>query len=142
MVTRNNSSVQENLLLEFLEVAARVERKLDRGLSVIRGVSFSEYRLLRALAAQHALTSTRVDLASAVGLTPSAVTRALKPLEKLHYVKTEKSARDARQSLATLTPSGQELLSDAQGILTDIMRSMPIEELSATGVSAFAAKIS
>ncbi|MFK8020603.1 MAG: MarR family winged helix-turn-helix transcriptional regulator [Pseudomonadales bacterium] len=141
MVTRNNSSAQEHLLLEFLEVAARVERKLDRGLSVIRGVSFSEYRLLRALAAQHALSSTRVDLASAVGLTPSAVTRALKPLEKLHYVKTEKSARDARQSLATLTPSGQELLSDTQGILTDIMRSMPIEELSATGVSAFAAKI-
>jgi len=40
-----------------------------------------------------------VDLAAAVGLTPSAVTRALRPLEKLGCVATQKSERDARRSL-------------------------------------------
>ncbi|MFK7731662.1 MAG: MarR family winged helix-turn-helix transcriptional regulator [Pseudomonadales bacterium] len=129
------------LLLELLEVSAKVERKLDRSLSVIRGVSFSEYRLLRALSEQYEATATRVDLAEAVGLTPSAVTRALKPLEKLHYVKTQKSERDARQSLAKLTPSGQQLLSDSQGIVKDVVSTLPVEELSAEHIRAFAQRL-
>ena len=138
---KNQADNKVKLLLELLEVSAKVERRLDRSLSVVRGVSFSEYRLLRALDAQHESTSTRVDLAEAVGLTPSAVTRALKPLEKLHYVETQKSERDARQSLATLTPSGRELLSDSQGIVKDVVNTLPVEELSPAHIRAFAQRL-
>lgn len=138
---KNATANNVKLILELLEVSAKVERRLDRSLSVIRGVSFSEYRLLRALSAQHESTATRVDLAEAVGLTPSAVTRALKPLEKLHYVKTQKSERDARQSLATLTPSGKELLSDSQGIVKDVVSGLPVEELPAEHISVFAKRL-
>lgn len=114
-----------SLLLGLLETAAVLEKRLDRTLSGGRGISFSEYRLLRALmAAQHS-TASRVDLAAAVGLTASAVTRALKPLEKLGIVTTERSARDARQSLASLTPAGAELLREAHGMLEDTLASTP-----------------
>jgi DNA-binding MarR family transcriptional regulator len=108
-------------LLGFLETAATLEKRLDRVLSGGRGISFSEYRLLRGLAAAPQGTASRVDLATAVGLTPSAVTRALKPLEKLGVVTTERSARDARQSLASLTPAGAELFREAHGMLEDVL---------------------
>lgn len=132
---------EERLIMRLLEVASKVERRIDRAISVIRGVSFSEYRLLRALSLQHAGTATRVDLAEAVGLTPSAVTRALKPLEKLGYVLTEKSERDARQSLARLTSAGEELLSDAQAVMRDVISGMPTTELDSESLAAFADKL-
>ena len=133
MNTANNPEVRKNLAFELLDAAGYLERRLDRALSTIRGLSFSEYRLLRALAAQPDARAMRVELAQAVGLTPSAVTRALKPLEKLSYVETIKSDRDARRSLACLTESGRELLSDAEGIARDTLVSLPIEALEEAG---------
>jgi DNA-binding MarR family transcriptional regulator len=119
MVTNADSGRQ--LLLTLLAAAARLERRLDRGVSCIKGVSFSEYQLLSALQAMHGSRATRVDLAQAVDLTPSGVTRALKPLEKIGYVKTKKDDRDARRSIATLTPAGATLLKDATGVVNDVI---------------------
>ena len=53
----------------------------------------------------------------AVGLTPSGVTRALKPMQKLGIVSTVKSKRDARLAIAALTPAGRELLGDASAVV-------------------------
>jgi len=64
--------------------------------------------------------------ARAVHLTPSAVTRALKPLEKLGYVSTQKGERDARQAVATLTSAGEELLEDANRLVIDEIASLSI----------------
>ncbi len=111
------------LLHVLLRASARVERKLDRSLSNIKGISFSEYQLLAALHGDFDGAATRVDLAEAVGLTPSGVTRALKPLEKLGFVETRKDARDARRSLAGLTPHGVELTVDAAGVVDDVLGS-------------------
>ena len=128
---------KETLVLTLLESASLVERRLDRALSSIRGISFSEYRLLRSLSKLHGGTAMRVDLASSVGLTPSAVTRALKPLEKIGYVTTQKSDRDARRSLATLTSAGIELLSDAQSLLKDVIAELPLDPLDYEQLSEF-----
>lgn len=129
--------ITENLVLEFLDTAGVVERRLDSALSYTRGISFSEFRLLRTLALGNAAGSSRVDLAHAVGLTPSAVTRALKPMEKLGYVKTVSNERDARQSLAQLTNGGRELLKDAEGVFHDTFLSSPLNDLDAAEVEAF-----
>ena len=88
----------------------------------IRGISFAEYRMLRALSDAPNSWASRVDLAHAVGLTPSGITRALRPMEKLGFVTTAKSKRDARLALATLTPAGQELVNDASGVVDDMMK--------------------
>lgn len=127
----------EPAIIQLLETAARLERRLDRALSCTRGVSYSEYRLLGALADASPGGMPRIALAESVGLTASAVTRALKPLEKMGFVTAEKSERDARQSRAILTAAGQELLQDARGIMRDALRELPINTLSTQKVSEF-----
>lgn len=135
--TIENTEDTEGLAFALLEAAGRVERRLDRALSNTRGISFSEYRLLRELDRHTSGPAMRVELAQAVSLTPSAVTRALKPLEKLGYVVTIKSERDARRSLAQLTPGGIELLADAQGVVRDVIADLPLDALREAGLEAF-----
>jgi DNA-binding MarR family transcriptional regulator len=128
---RNNQPDQavsdnQSLVMALLESAALVERRLDSALANICGISFSEYRLLLALNTAHEATATRVDVARHVGLTPSAVTRAFKPLEKLGFIRSAKSDRDARRSLATLTAAGLERVSNAQGVVADQIAELPL----------------
>ncbi len=107
------------LVKALLRAATKTTNRLDGSLASIKGISFSEYQLLSALEQRPGMVSTRVDLAAEVGLTPSGVTRALKPLEKLGFVNTVKDVRDARRSLATLTAAGIELVQDAAGVVAD-----------------------
>jgi DNA-binding MarR family transcriptional regulator len=112
---------EQTLTLAFAAAWNRVEKRLDSSLGSIRGISLAEYRLLRALSDAPNSWASRVDLAHAIGLTPSGVTRALRPLEKLGLISTAKSKRDARLALASLTPAGQELVEDASGVVNDTM---------------------
>ena len=137
MNTTDIASHTEPTITQLLDTAARIERRLDRTLSCTRGVSYSEYRLLATLADAPADGLPRVVLAEAVGLSASAVTRALKPLEKIGCLITEKGERDARQSRAIITTAGRELFSDAQGILRDALRELPLNTLGAQKVMDF-----
>jgi DNA-binding MarR family transcriptional regulator len=100
---------EQSLVLAFAAAWSRLEKRLDHSLGAIRGISLAEYRLLRALGDAPNAQASRVDLAQAVGLTPSGVTRALRPMEKLGIVSTLKSKRDARLAIAALTPAGRGL---------------------------------
>jgi DNA-binding MarR family transcriptional regulator len=115
---------EQTLALAFAAAWNRLERRLDKSLGAIRGISLAEYRLLRALGDAPGSQASRVDLAEAVGLTPSGVTRALRPMEKLSIVSTVKSKRDARLAIAALTPAGRELLDDASGVVDDTMKAI------------------
>ena len=117
-------SSEQTLALSFAAAWNRLERRLDHSLGAIRGISLAEYRLLRALGDAPGSQASRVDLAQAVGLTPSGVTRALRPMEKLRIVSTVKSKRDARLAIAALTPAGREVLDDASGVVDDTMKAM------------------
>lgn len=129
-------------MLVLLDVAARIERRLDNALSMARGISFSEYRLLKAIAGSGERGMMRVDLAESVGLTASAVTRALRPLEKIGVVATEKHDRDARCSLAKLTPAGAELLRDAESVVADGLDAIPMKGLSLEKLGGLQAELS
>jgi len=122
MNTQNTN--EQKLLLAFASAWSRIERRLDSSLGAIRGISLAEYRLLRALADAPNSRASRVDLAHAVGLTPSGVTRALRPMEKLGIVATIKSKRDARLAIAALSPAGRELVDDASAVLDDSMKAL------------------
>lgn len=119
-----NTSKEQSIALAFASAWGRVEKRLDNSLGSIRGISLAEYRLLRALGDAPGAQASRVDLAEIVGLTPSGVTRALRPMEKLGIVSTVKSKRDARLAIAALTPAGRELLSDASGVVDDAMKTV------------------
>lgn len=137
-----NESEREDAVLVLLDVAARIERRLDNALSMARGISFSEYRILKAIAGAEGRGVMRVDLAEAVGLTASAVTRALRPLEKIGVVTTEKHERDARCSLAKLTPAGLELLSDAEQVVADGLDAIPMKGVSLDKLASLQAELS
>ena len=117
-------SPEHMLALTFASACNRLERRLDQSLGAIRGISLAEYRLLRALGDAPGSRASRVDLAEAVGLTPSGVTRALRPMEKLGIVSTVRSKRDARLAIAALTQAGREVLDDASGVVDDTMKAM------------------
>ena len=116
-----NINAGQKFALGFAAAWNRLERRLDGSLGSIKGISLAEYRLLRALSDAPNSQASRVELAHAVGLTASGVTRALRPLEKLGVVTTVKSQRDARLAIATLTTAGQELVGDASGVVNDTM---------------------
>ena len=123
-----SSNRTEAIVMQVLDTATALERGMDNALSFSRGITFSEYRLLRTLQeAEHGLT--RVALAQTVSVSPSGVTRALKPLEKLGYVTTVTNERDARQSLAILTKGGHDLLSAVGGVLTDFLTGLGVESM-------------
>ena len=130
----------ENVLFDFLNTAVGLEQRLDRALS-IRGISFSEYKLLNALAEYSDLGRPRGALAMQVGLTPSAITRALKPLEKLGYVETAKNQRDARQRLAIITDAGMELHRDARSVVTDVLNNLSISAATKNQIQAFSVRL-
>jgi DNA-binding MarR family transcriptional regulator len=121
---KTQSTTEQTLLFTFAAAWDRLEKRLDSSLSSIRGISLAEYRLLKAMGDAPASQASRVDLAQAVGLTPSGVTRALRPMEKLGIVSTVKSKRDARLAIAALTPAGRELLNDAASVVDDSMQTM------------------
>lgn len=110
----------------MLAASGKIERRFDRVPSAVRGVSFTENMLLKRLQEQPNCSASRVDLASVVHLTPSAVTRALKPLEKTGFVSSHKNQRDARQTVARLTDAGKELISDADTVLHDEISALSI----------------
>ncbi len=119
------SDIRHQAVIGVINAGATLQQRLDNALGDIKGITFSEHRLLAAIDHSPNGSGSRVDLARAVGLTPSGVTRALRPLEKLGMVETIRDDRDARRSLASLTEQGRELLSDADGVIADKLESLP-----------------
>ncbi|MDW3220496.1 MAG: MarR family transcriptional regulator [Acidimicrobiales bacterium] len=115
-----DTTPDQALVLAIADSWDRLLARLEGGLSHIAGISFAEYRLLRAIALTPGGRASRVDLADVTALSPSGVTRALRPLEKLGFVETQRGERDARLALASLTPAGEELVRNACGVVDDI----------------------
>lgn len=86
---------------------AIVSRKLSG-----QGLGFGDLAVLQAISQAPEGKIRRTDLAEAVGLTASGVTRLLVPLEKIGVVKREAHERDGRVSYVTITKSGKELFAD------------------------------
>ncbi|NLA35611.1 MAG: MarR family transcriptional regulator [Actinobacteria bacterium] len=115
----NESATAERLVEVLTAAQAALDTRISQSLSGALGISYGEYRLLAALASAPNRQASRVDLAAAVGLTPSGVTRALKPLEKIGMVASVKHDRDARLTLASLTRSGVRTVANGAEIVAD-----------------------
>ena len=111
----------QNQALDFILQSALLwsgmVKKADQQLSV-HGISFSEFGILHQLSLAPQQRLSRIELANAVGLSASGITRLLQPMEKIQLVKKEQNARDARVSLVKLTPTGQQIYLDAQQTCT------------------------
>lgn len=97
-----------NLTMTQSVVAKRFDARLS-----LHSISLSDFMLLLHLSRAPEEKLRRVDLAEMVGLSASAVTRKLAPLEKIGMVKREDNERDARVSFVKLAKGGKRTLNDA-----------------------------
>lgn len=98
--------------LRLTRAHAAMVRQLDSVLANRHGISYADLQILLHLGAAERSRMRRVDLAAALGLTASGVTRALVPLERIGLVEREKDPRDARVAYAALTGTGRALLEE------------------------------
>ncbi|MFE7524972.1 MarR family winged helix-turn-helix transcriptional regulator [Kitasatospora sp. NPDC057542] len=98
--------------LRLVRAQTAVVKRFDAGLSGLHGVSLADFTMLLHLSQAPGGRMRRVDLAEALGLTASGVTRGLAPLERIGLVTRETAARDARVAYAALTPTGHERLAE------------------------------
>lgn len=107
---------------------AEALKRMDANLS-IHGISYSEYLVLYHLSTGPAVGRPRIELARAVGLSASGVTRLLTPMEKMGLVRKEGHPRDARMSLVVLTEAGRTILDDTtvtvEHVASDMLDSLP-----------------
>ena len=102
------------LIIALSVAQGKVQKRIDTTLSV-HGISFTELMVLYHLSLAPGQMMRRIELAGAVGLSASGVTRLLVPMEKIRLIKREQNQRDARVSLVKLTAAGGRILKDAMG---------------------------
>ncbi|MFD8142989.1 MarR family winged helix-turn-helix transcriptional regulator [Streptomyces sp. NPDC059708] len=98
--------------LRLVKAQTALVRKFDSRLGSLFGVSLADFLVLLHLGRAEGGRMRRVDLAGALGLTASGVTRGLAPLERIGLIVREADARDARVAYAALTDTGRERLAD------------------------------
>ncbi|MEU2059990.1 MarR family transcriptional regulator [Streptomyces sp. NPDC013455] len=98
--------------LRLVRAQAALVRRFDARLGALHGVSLADFTLLLRLGQAPGGRMRRVDLAEALGLTASGVTRGLAPLERIGLVTREPDARDARVAYAALTGTGRRRLTE------------------------------
>ncbi|TVZ88199.1 MarR family winged helix-turn-helix transcriptional regulator [Streptomyces sp. BK340] len=98
--------------LRLVRAQTALVRRFDARLGGLHGVSLADFTMLLRLGQAPGGRMRRVDLAEALGLTASGVTRGLAPLERIGLVTREPDARDARVAYASLTGTGRERLTE------------------------------
>lgn len=94
----------------FLLANARLLRELDEQLRKEQNFSLGEFDVLVNLANAPAQRRAMCDLAGAILLSPSGLSRRVDRLERAGLVRRERGTKDARNVEAQLTPAGTKLL--------------------------------
>jgi DNA-binding MarR family transcriptional regulator len=94
--------------VNFLRAHAAVTRQLSARLEAAHGLTLSDFDVLVQLYFAPERALRRVDIARAVLLTASGITRLLDGLERAGWVEKRACETDARVSYAVLTEAGIE----------------------------------
>jgi len=100
--------------VRFLRAHAAVTRELSARLEAAHGLTLSDYDVLVQLYTAPDRALRRVDIARAVLLTASGITRLLDGLERAGWVEKRSCEHDARVSYAVLTDAGVQKFEAAQ----------------------------
>jgi len=113
MTTISAVSDSLRLCVALFRAQAVLSRRFDGRLGSWHGLSFGDFIVLLHISRAEDGRLRRVDLARELGLTASAVTRILIPLEKIGLVSRQNDENDGRVGYAVLTKAGREVLRDA-----------------------------
>src|SRR5215813_12367606 len=133
MTSTMSLSSSLDFCLHLAKAHAALVRRFDARLGTLHGLSLGDFILLLNLSRAPGGKLRRVDLASQLGLTASAVTRALIPLERIGLVTRQRDLHDARVGYAALTRTGErvakECTQSAVAISADLVHSGKASEL-------------
>lgn len=100
--------------LSFFISLSRIHTVLSRKMDAkLGGLGFSDFLILYTLSVAPDQRMRRIDLAEAIGLTASGITRLLLPMEKIGLVRREAHEGDARVSYVAIAPGGMSKLNEA-----------------------------
>jgi DNA-binding MarR family transcriptional regulator len=123
--------------VRLLRGHASVTRALNAQLQREHALTVNDYEALLLLANAENHSLRRTDLARALGLTASGVTRLLDGLEAAKLVEKGICAADGRVSYAVLTEAGREKLDEASSshvaAIDELFGEYSAEELEALG---------
>jgi DNA-binding MarR family transcriptional regulator len=97
----------------FLRAHAALTRAFNAQLQAAHGLTVSDFEVLHQLVRAPEGCMRRSDLAEAISLTPSGITRLLEGLERTDLVRKGDSPSDGRVIYACITPAGRELFTTA-----------------------------
>jgi DNA-binding MarR family transcriptional regulator len=97
----------------LLRSHAATTRAFSTELTARHGLTINDYEALLFLSRAEGNHLKRIELADALQLTPSGITRLLEGLEKAGYVEKGTCSTDARVTYAVLTERGAEKLAEA-----------------------------
>jgi DNA-binding MarR family transcriptional regulator len=100
--------------IRFLRAHAAVTRQLSARLEAEHGLTLNDFDVLIQLYHAPERALRRVDLARAVLLTASGITRLLEGLERSGWVEKKACQSDARVSYAALTEAGVAKIEQAR----------------------------
>ena len=100
--------------IRFLRAHAAVTRQLSARLEAEHGLTLNDFDVLIQLYHAPEQALRRVDLARAVLLTASGITRLLEGLERSGWVEKKACSSDARVSYAALTEAGVAKIEQAR----------------------------
>lgn len=117
------------LLVQLTNLQTKIQGQLSRPLSA-HGIGLTEYLVLRSLSLDLTHKMRRIDLAHAIGLSASGVTRVLNPMEKIGLVEKDHVERDARVRLVALTEAGARVFDEASTSFNQVAESIltPLSE--------------
>ena len=122
----------------YVETVGDLTAALERDLGAV-GLTLGDYQVLVYLSEAADRRMRMCDLAAALQLSPSGLTRRLDGLVKAGWVERQSSPDDRRVMLAVLTDHGFEVLRDAAPTHVESVRRRIFDHLDATQVAAMAA---
>lgn len=122
----------------FLEVSRRLRRAADGLLEPIEGLSVSMLGIMGRLARVESMTLRQTDLAEAMGLSFSRVSRLIDTLEARALVQRRRCPTDARATNVTLTPTGLALTRRAQDAVFAFVEEQFFEALDEDEIATLA----
>lgn len=99
------------------------------------GIGYTEFLILYYLKNAQAESKRRIDLADHLGISVSAITKLLMPMQKIGLVQKEINPVKVRTSVVTITKAGKKACADAavtiESITSELTRSLCPEQLNA-----------
>lgn len=129
--------VEELAWRAFIETVDDLTKALGDDLAV-HGITLGNYQVFVLLSEAPQRTMRMVDLAAALHLSPSGLTRRLDRLVRLGYVDRMPSASDRRVMFAVLSDAGHAKLVEAYPTHVESVRRRFLDQCSADDVDALA----